>query len=119
MKKPGELRARRIILAAAWLGLIIIAAVTLSPIGLRPQAGSPHGERLFAFTIVGALFGLAYPRSLWLVASLVVAVALGLEALQQIVPGRHGRIFDAAVKAGGALAGVAGAALLSCVRRRF
>ena len=103
--------------AAAWLGLIGIVFSTLSPIGLRPHVGGPNYERLFAFALIGALFGLAYPKHLVRITIIVVGFALGLEILQMIIPGRHGRMFDAVVKSCGAMAGVSVAAMLNRLLR--
>ncbi|MBS9719790.1 VanZ family protein [Tianweitania sp. BSSL-BM11] len=110
---------RRVAVAAAWLGLIGIAFSTLSPIGLRPHLGGPNYERLFAFALIGALFGLAYPKHLLRIAIIVVGFAVGLEILQMIIPGRHARMFDAVVKACGGMAGVFVAAILNSLLRRF
>lgn len=96
---------RKIIIILAWSALLAIAFATLSPIGLRPHVGDVSGERFFAFAIVGLLFGMAYPRHLWLVTLMVGGTAVGLEILQHLTPDRHGRIPDAFVKLAGALTG--------------
>jgi VanZ family protein len=90
---------------------------TLSPIGLRPHVGGPNYERLFAFALIGGLFGLAYPRDLLRTMIIVVGFALGLEILQMIIPGRHARMFDALVKSCGGIAGVITAAMLNRLLR--
>jgi VanZ family protein len=41
----------------------------------------------------------------------LVIVAIGLEALQLAIPGRHGRVVDAMVKCAGVIAGMAAVAL--------
>ncbi len=47
----------------AWVILLAILAVTISPINFRPVTGEPADlERFGAFFLVGALFALAYPR---------------------------------------------------------
>ena len=109
----------RFAVAAAWVGLIGVAFSTLSPIGLRPHVGGANYERLYAFALIGSLFGLAYPRHLLRIAIIIVAVALGLEVLQMIIPGRHGRMFDAVVKSCGGVAGVVAAAILNRLLRRL
>src|SRR4051794_6538367 len=92
---------------AAWLLLAAIVFVTLSPIGLRPDTGAPASlERFAAFVALGGAFCLGYPRHRVPILLFMVAVAGALEALQHLVPGRHGRITDAAVKDLGAAAGV-------------
>ncbi|RYF44029.1 MAG: hypothetical protein EOO25_01165 [Comamonadaceae bacterium] len=72
---------------SAFAAISLIAFVTLSPIGLRPVVTGIHTEHLFAFAIVGVLFGVGYPRHLLIAATLVIASAAGLEALQNLAPG--------------------------------
>lgn len=97
----------KIAVAAAWLALILIAVVTLGPIGLRPVSGtSPQLERAVAFFVVGLLFALAYPRHVWWAAALVICATFGLELLQNFTPDRHGREADALAKFAGAALGL-------------
>jgi hypothetical protein len=105
----------------AWLLVAAIVFVTLSPVGLRPDTGAPASiERFAAFAALGGVFCLGYPKHRMAVLLFVVAVAGALEALQNLVPGRHGRIADAAVKALGAAAGVLVAGQLAIwYRKRF
>lgn len=98
---------------AAWAILAFIIFVTLSPIGLRPHIEDVSVERFVAFAFAGLLFGLAYPKRLWLVLSLVVGTAFVLEALQHLTPDRHGHVSDAVVKFVGGVVGVATAWLAS------
>ena len=91
---------------AAWLLLTAIVFVTLSPIGLRPETAAPASlERFAAFAALGGTFCLGYPKHRVPVLLLMIAAAGVLEALQHLVPGRHGRIADAAVKELGVLTG--------------
>ena len=70
-------------------------------------------ERLAAFTLLGGLFCLAYPRHIVLVGLIVVGSAVLLEFAQLLTPDRHGRIQDAFVKiTGGALGIAAGRVML-------
>lgn len=98
--------SRKIFAAIAWAVLASIVFVTLSPIGWRPHFEAVRIERAGAFAVVGLLFGLAYPRRLWLVLSVMVGAALLLEALQHLTPDRHGRLSDAVVKIVGAFVGI-------------
>ena len=103
-----------------WLVLLFIAFVTLSPIQMRPETGWPAPvERLVAFAMVGVLLMMAYPRHrlrwFW---SLIFAAAL-LEAGQNLVVGRHGRIIDFDVKAVGALVGCCAVLATERVGRTF
>jgi len=96
----------RIITIFAWITLLAIAAVTLSPIGLRPHLAGVSLERFGGFAVAGLLFGLAYPRHLWLVLLLVCGAAVGLEVMQHLTPDRHGEVRDAVVKLAGGVTGV-------------
>ncbi len=103
-----------------WLTLAGIAFATLSPIDDRPM--TPFGadpERAAAFAALSALAMLGYParRLLWFFAILAVAVAL--EAGQNLVVGRHGRLPDAEVKALGTFAGAVLALALERVSAVF
>lgn len=99
--------------------LLAIAFATLSPIGLRPHVGDVSGERFLAFAAVALLFGVAYPRHLWLVTFMVGGVAVGLEVLQHLTPDRHGRIPDALVKLAGGCAGAGLAYVFSGTIRKI
>lgn len=93
---------------AAWACLAAIALATLAPIGFRPESGfAPSVERFAAFALAGALFAVAYPRYILLAAAIVLGAAVGFELLQVLEPSRHGRIFDAAIKIGGGVIGLA------------
>ena len=91
-----------------WLALAYIAYATLSPIQSRPVVivDDAQMEHFVAFALVGLTLGIGYPKRLWVLAAFIVACAFGLEALQLLTPDRHGRVLDAAVKAGGACFGV-------------
>ena len=79
----------------AWLLLLALVLVTLSPIEWRPTSGTPaHFERFAAFAALGGVFCLGYPKHRFRVLLFVIVVAGALEALQDLVPGRHGRIAD-------------------------
>ena len=91
----------------AWPLLAAIIFVTLSPIGLRPVTPAPANlERFVAYAALAGVFCLGYPKDRLLALLSLVAFAGVLEALQHLVPTRHGRISDAAVKMMGAAAGV-------------
>jgi hypothetical protein len=102
----------------AWLLLAAIAFFTLSPIEQRPVTDGPVDfERLAAFVVLGVAFAWSYPlRLIRIILFLVICIGL-LEAAQDLVPGRHGRVQDAAVKASGMFLGLALAALTSRRRR--
>jgi hypothetical protein len=100
----------------AWASLAFIVFVTLSPIGLRPHFAPVSVERFGAFAGTGLLFGLAYPRHFWLVATLVLGAALILELMQHLTPDRHGEESDAVVKF---LGGAFGLGLSLLLNRMF
>lgn len=114
-------RAARVLF---WLTLLGVAFVTLAPIEYRPATGLPaQVERFGAFLLVTGPLMIAYPRHrLAGVCALVIAAGV-LEILQDIVPGRHGRLHDFEAKAAGVLAGaitglVAGALIRRVARLR-
>ena len=86
--------------------LLFIASVSLSPPSLRPGTGSVLFERWAAFAAFGSLLSLGYPKALCRCIIFAIFAAVGLELLQELVPGRHGRLADAVVKASGAVVGV-------------
>lgn len=89
---------------AAWLILIGLVVVTVAPIGLRPHTMlSAQGERFIGFALAGGLLALAYPRRPFLVALLVLGLAVGLEVAQFVAATRHPGVRDMLAKlAGGA-----------------
>ncbi len=101
----------------AWLLVLAIALFTLVPISLRPISGAPVNlERFAAFTVIGACFGLGYPRHRFAILLVVIGIVGGLELAQHLVPSRHGRLPDSIVKVAGALLGLATAAI--CARSK-
>jgi hypothetical protein len=108
--KPGsELnRVGSIIRGAAWLSILIVLAVTIVPIGLRPTTGlSPNIERFCVMAAVGALFAAAYPRKFWLIVLALSLAAVIFEPLQFIAAGRHPSLRDVEFKSLGAAIGAA------------
>jgi apolipoprotein N-acyltransferase len=91
---------------AALVILVAIICVTLGPVGLRPQAGHPNLERAAAFFLLGSLTMLAFPNRLVQVLVGVTGLAITLEMLQLIDPGRDGRLIDALIKIAAGLSGI-------------
>lgn len=92
----------------AWLALLGLVFVTLSPIEWRPVSPLPTQlERALALAVIGLCFAIAYPRHILLVATLVLGVTVLLELLQLAAPSRHGRLVDVAVKLIGGGVGLA------------
>jgi VanZ family protein len=108
---------QRVANIAGWLALAFIVYATLSPIDARPAIASPHIEHFAAFALMGLAFGLAYPSRVLLVVVIVVTAAAGLEALQVLTPDRHGRVWDALVKALGGISGISLGQLASFLLR--
>src|SRR5882724_5567087 len=96
----------RLSLAAAWLALAFIAFATLSPIDDRPVIAGPQFEHFAAFALMGFAFALGLRNRVLLVIAVVIGSAFTLEALQLLTPDRHGRVFDALVKAAGGICGI-------------
>ena len=109
--RPASERRRKLI-SVQWLlltavSLAAIAFVTLCPMPLRPRwFVNPDLERFVAFAALGFAAKLAFPRRhAWTILVLVL-VAAGLEAAQQLAPGRDAHMRDAVVKAIGAMTGI-------------
>jgi VanZ family protein len=110
----------RVIAAAAWASLAVIAYATLSRVGVvygvyeklapmvaRPAVGTyVHFEHVLAFAVVGLLFCLAYPRSMIPVCCIVFGAAVLFEVLQTFTPDRHGTLADAVEKMIGGAIGI-------------
>jgi len=93
--------------------LVAIAFSTLSPIELRPATRAPADiERFATFALVGAAFCLGYPKRRGTILLMVIGLVGLLETAQHLVPGRHGQIHDAAVKASGVILGALAAMLV-------
>lgn len=110
---------RRIATVIGWSAVLIIAFVTVTPIGSRPHIpdAGPDIERFLAFVLLAGALSVAYPRRRGLVLALTIGLAIGLEAAQLLEPTRHGRPHDAIVKILGAVAGAALAALMDRLAR--
>jgi|HubBroStandDraft_1064217.scaffolds.fasta_scaffold492652_2 VanZ family protein len=102
----------------AWILLAALAFVTLSPISFRPQTGHVFLERFLAYVALGAAFGIGYPRRMPFAVCITVLAAIGLEAAQLLVPGRHARAIDAGEKLAGGIAGLAIAAAFLALTSR-
>ena len=97
--------------------LIAITLVTLSPVDFRPDTGHTTLERATAYLLLGLALGIGFPRRLLSSCAFVIVVAVMLEALQLIDPGRDARFRDMLVKAAGGVIGVLIPWLLAKVRR--
>ena len=104
----------------AWLLAAAVTFATLGPPRFRPHSNlGQDGEHALAFVLVGLAFGLAYTRNRLLTAAIAVVMIGAIEILQLWAPGRHARVEDFVVDALAALAGIAIAAGLDWVMRRW
>ena len=100
--------SEKLIRILAWCTLAFIVFVTVSPIGLRPHDILPvNADRALAFALLSCLFVVAYPRYLVISTIVIVLAAFAIEFLQYLEPSRHPRMHDAAIKAAGAILGLA------------
>jgi VanZ family protein len=103
---------QKIVSAAAWACLVFIALATLSPAHLRPGPTEDEPalivfvEHVGAFSVLGLLFAIGYPRRPVFVCIAVLGSALVLELAQILIPDRDARIFDALEKMAGGVCGV-------------
>lgn len=103
--------SRKPVIAVTSACLAFIVYATLCPIHDRPHFWGLHEpyrvavlERLTAFLVLGFATRLAMPR--WRSVLLVLAAAIGLEVLQNLVPHRDPRLIDAVVKVVGGTIGI-------------
>ena len=110
----------RLIIAAAWAAILIIAYATLTKVGfvyaiyfkLAPLLRQPamqtyaHFEHIIAFALLGGLFTFAYPKRPFLVCCIVFGGAVLLEFAQMLTPDRHGTLIDALEKVAGGAVGI-------------
>jgi VanZ family protein len=106
--------------AAAWITLILICFVTLSPMDMRPNILKfAFLERFSGFAVLGFLLFAAYPQRPRLIAIVILGGAVVLELLQFVAPGRDARAIDAVVKPAGGLVGIVLARWALAVTRRM
>lgn len=98
---------QKLLRIAAWLILLMVFFVTISPIEIRPSSGQPADiERFAAFFFIGFIFTLGYPRKWILILIFMTACAALFELLQNLAPSRHAELADFLVKTIGAASGV-------------
>jgi hypothetical protein len=114
-----DLAHRKVFKGLAFAVLVFIALSTLSPVTLRLGGGHPTWERFAALALFGICLGLGFPKSIWGGAIFAAVAVVGLEAFQELIPSRHGRIDDAIIKFAGALAGLGFAATVDFARKRI
>lgn len=115
---------------AAWAMVSLIGYATLTKVQfiyfvygkVRPflfglnMATWGHLEHVIAFSTLGILFALAYPRRPLTTCSVVTFIAVTFELLQTLTPDRHGTVIDASEKIVAGCMGVAAVTLLQLAR---
>jgi VanZ family protein len=110
---------RWIFQATAWLLVLIIVVLSLSPPSLRPQTGAGHNfEHVTIFLITGAAFGFGYPGRGRFLTIALLAFSAAIEIAQNWVPGRHARASDFLFDAGASCLGLGLAYALAKFRTR-
>lgn len=98
---------RRVFQIAAWLLLVAIVVLSVSPPDYRPVTPAPHDvEHSAIFVLTGLAFGLGYERWRLGQALALVAFSATIEIVQLAIPGRHSRLSDFLVDALSVSAGV-------------
>jgi len=98
---------------AGWALLLFIVILSVVPSADRPETHVPHKiEHLSTFLITGLVFGLGYQTQRWAQALLLITFSGAIEIVQLAISGRHSRLSDFVIDAGGALIGTALAAIL-------
>src|SRR5437899_378830 len=92
---------------AGWLLLALIAFFSLSPASLRPVTPVGHSlEHFLVHALVGTSLGIGYSKRPWLLALSLVTFTAAIELAQLFVPGRHARLRDFLIDAGGVCVGL-------------
>ena len=104
---------RNHLIAAAGVCLALIVYATLATLSGRPVLiGHAEAywivviERFSAYCLLGFLLSFLLPGRLRLACAFVIAVAIGLEVLQMLVPDRDPRFIDVLQKSAGGILGV-------------
>ena len=111
--KLFKMISRRIFQVVAWLLVVAVAVFTLGPVEWRPLTGLPtHLERFAGIALITGAFCLGYPRYRLAILVLVIGGIGLLEVAQDLIPGRHGKRVELAIKVAGALIGGVGSMLI-------
>ncbi|RYD94120.1 MAG: VanZ family protein [Sphingomonadales bacterium] len=96
---------------AAVAAIAIVIALTLGPVSVRAMSPvNPLWDRALAYSVIGFLLILSFPRHPLRVVLAVLLMIVGLEVAQELRPDRHGRLVDVIEKSVGAGIGFAAAA---------
>jgi VanZ family protein len=93
--------------ASAWTLLITIVILSLVPAHDRPVTALPYSlEHLTIFFAAGVAFGIGYPQRRLFQFVALLAFTAAIELAQLLVPGRHARLSDFLIDAGGVTVGL-------------
>jgi hypothetical protein len=107
----ATLLTRLIARVGAWSLAAAITVLSLVPVRLRPETGTPHNFEHFAiFCATGLAFSIGYPGNRPNLTVRLVIFAGAIEVAQLFVSERHARIGDFVVDASALVIGVALAA---------
>jgi VanZ family protein len=99
---------RTLFRAAAWLLVLVIVFVSLSPPAHRPVTGAGYApEHFLIYFVTGVAFASGYVNRWCIVAAGLVVFAAAVELAQLFVPGRHARFSDFIIDAAAACLGTA------------
>ena len=109
-------QVRRLAALAGWLGIVVIAVLSLVPGDYRPHTFLPGpAEHVLAYALTGMALAVGYPqtrpRVLWFLG--LSAAGAVFEVLQLWDPGRSPSLIDAAACSSGAALGLFFGALVS------
>ena len=107
MRKLQTVPLASVFRLAGWIGVLIIAVLSLVPGAERPHTGAPSQiEHYVAYLLVGFVLALGYVQNRGVVTiGLLLALYAGLLELL-FIPGRSARVIDILVSAVGAWTGI-------------
>jgi VanZ family protein len=109
-------QVQRLAALAGWLGLFVIAVLSLVPGEFRPHTDLPGpAEHILAYALTGTALAVGYPRTwhriLWFLA--MSAAGVLFEILQLWIPGRSPSVIDVTACSSGTALGLFFGALFS------
>jgi VanZ family protein len=105
--KPFLIARMALTLGACPALLIAIVVLSLVPAHDRPVTALPHSlEHLTIFFAAGLAFGIGYPQRRLFQFVALLAFTAAIELAQLLVPGRHARLSDFLIDAGGVTVGL-------------
>jgi hypothetical protein len=91
---------RRLFRTLAWSLTAVAVFFTFSPVALRSAVSlNSDLERMSVVALITGAFAVGYPKHRRIIIFLIVVLIGLLELLQNVAPGRHGRMHDYFLKA--------------------